>query len=819
MGKKMLIDAAHPEETRVVVVQENRVEEFDFESSTKSRVRGNIYLAKVTRIEPSLQAAFVDYGGNRHGFLAFNEIHPDYYQIPAADREALVESVPPPQIEDMDLDDGDEEPADVEKDIPETDDSSSVEAASENQDPAEDPVETKDSEDEADGENESESTELSADADPSETDDAEAEAKPEENGGRNDEDAPVDARRQRRQKLRSYKIQEVIKRRQIILVQVVKEERGNKGAALTTYLSLAGRYCVLMPNTGRGGGISRKITSITDRKRLKKIVESLELPDGMGLIIRTAGSKRNKTEIKRDYEYLMRLWENVRSLTLESIAPSLVYEEGNLVKRALRDLYSKDIDEVYVEGEETYKEAKAFMKMMMPSHAKNIKNYKENHSLFQRHQVERQLDQIYNPQVQLKSGGYLVINPTEALVSIDVNSGRATKERNVENTALQTNLEAAEEVARQCRLRDLAGLLVIDFIDMEENRNNRAVEKRLKDSMKQDRARIQIGRISNFGLLEMSRQRMRSTLLEGHATTCTNCNGTGMMRSTESTVLRILRAIEEQAMDGSSNQIKVTVSTETALYILNNKRRQLQSIEDRCNTTIDLETDGTFSPPQFEIARTTAKGGAPEKAESAINLETPFSKGDTGPMVDDEDSEDRPSNKDAKPKRRRRRRSRNKSDKSAQTTDDDAATATTDVDAEAEQKDEDSDKPDPRRRRRRGKRGGRRQSEKQTADQSSESPQADSDTEDTTQGTESRETSNGSGSEMPDHGHGDAKQSAAEANGDSKPSAPQTKSDDATKPEPEKAAQPDPVVSATQTASETSPKKPTRRGWWQRRSV
>jgi len=821
MGKKMLIDAAHPEETRVVVVQENRVEEFDFESSTKNRVRGNIYLAKVTRIEPSLQAAFVEYGGNRHGFLAFNEIHPDYFQIPAADREALTEAVPPPQIVDMD-DDEDGEPAEIEpisEDLAESEDSQDDESISAEADAAAEPDEANETEAESDAPDGSTDTdsESSSDLDAAAEEDsdpetaeansaAEGEAKESEEAEQQEEEPAADARRKRRQKLRSYKIQEVIKRRQIILVQVVKEERGNKGAALTTYLSLAGRYCVLMPNTGRGGGISRKITSVTDRKRLKKIVESLELPDGMGLIIRTAGSKRNKTEIKRDYEYLMRLWENVRSLTLESIAPSLVYEEGNLVKRALRDLYSKDIDEVFVEGEPTYKEAKAFMKMMMPSHAKNIKHYKDNHSLFQRYQVERQLDQIYNPQVQLKSGGYLVINPTEALVSIDVNSGRATKERNIESTALQTNLEAAEEVARQCRLRDLAGLLVIDFIDMEENRNNRAVEKRLKESMKQDRARIQIGRISNFGLLEMSRQRMRSTLLEGHATICTTCNGTGMMRSTESTVLRILRAIEEQAMDGASQRISVTVSTDTALYILNNKRRQLQAIEDRCNTVIDLETDGTFSPPKFEISRVAGKSASSEKTDSAISLETPFSNGDAGPMVDENASDERQANSDGKPKRRRRRRSR-KGDKAEQKAETETANES---EAGESQKDEDSEKPESRRRRRRGKRGGRRQSRKQAADQSSETQEVSAEGGDTTNGGASEVAGNGSGDAAPAQNDSDDKSDWGES---------PSKADGGAKSDSQEESKPDPVVSATQTSSDTAPKKPTRRGWWQRRSV
>ena len=457
MSKNMLIDAAHAEETRVVVVDGHRVEEFDFESRAKKQLRGNIYLAKVTRVEPSLQAAFVEYGGNRHGFLAFNEIHPDYYQIPVADREALM-----------------------------------AEAADE-----EDEV------DEADGEEE-EDDELSA------------------------EEA-----RLRRRLIRKYKIQEVIKRRQILLVQVVKEERGNKGAALTTYLSLAGRYCVLMPNTGRGGGISRKITNATDRKRLKSVAQSLEVPQGMGLIVRTAGAKRTKQEIKRDYEYLLRLWENIRETTLKSIAPALIYEEEDLVKRAIRDMYDKDIEAVFVDGEDGYREAREFMRMLMPSQAKKIQLYRDPTPLFVRYKVEDVLQQIHSPVVPLRSGGYLVINQTEALVAVDVNSGRATKERNIEATALKTNLEAAEEAARQLRLRDLAGLIVIDFIDMEESKNNRAVEKRLKDALSEDRARIQMGKISSFGLMEISRQRRRTGLLEGTTHVCEHCQGSGRLRSVE----------------------------------------------------------------------------------------------------------------------------------------------------------------------------------------------------------------------------------------------------------------------------------------------
>ncbi|HWA60882.1 MAG TPA: ribonuclease E/G, partial [Caulobacteraceae bacterium] len=486
MSKKMLIDAAHAEETRVVVLDGTRVEEFDFESRAKKQLRGNIYLAKVTRVEPSLQAAFVEYGGNRHGFLAFNEIHPDYYQIPHADREALMR-----EVEDED----DDEPV--------------ASASSEN------------------GEDESEHV-----------------------GGEDDEEIDEALARLRRRMMRRYKIQEVIKRRQIMLVQVVKEERGNKGAALTTFLSLAGRYCVLMPNTDRGGGISRKITAATDRKRLRTVVQDLRVPKGMGLIVRTAGAKRTKAEIKRDYEYLMRAWENIRDTTLHSIAPALIYEEEDLVKRAIRDLYDKDLEGIWVEGEAGYREARDFMRMLMPSQAKKIQAYREPVPLFVRHRVEDHLSQIYSPVVPLRSGGYLVINQTEALVAVDVNSGRATRERNIEATALKTNMEAAEEAARQLRLRDLAGLIVIDFIDMDEAKNNRAVEKKMKDCLKDDRARVQMGKISGFGLMEISRQRRRTGILEGTTHVCPHCQGAGRVRSVESAALSALRAVEMEALRG-----------------------------------------------------------------------------------------------------------------------------------------------------------------------------------------------------------------------------------------------------------------------------
>src|SRR5215475_7019351 len=531
MAKKMLIDAAHPEETRVAVLDGNRVEDFDFEVASKKQLRGNIYLAKVTRVEPSLQAAFVEYGGNRHGFLAFSEIHPDYYAIPHDDQESI-------------------------------------------------------------------KAELA---------EAEAEAEKHE-----EDDDALDERR-RRILTRRYKIQEVIRRRQIMLVQVTKEERGNKGAALTTYLSLAGRYCVLMPNTGRGGGISRKITSAPDRKRLKSILEEFDIPDGMAVIVRTAGSERNKTELRRDYEYLIRMWDEIRELTLQPTAPTLIYEEASLIKRAIRDLYARDIDEVLVEGEEAYKAAKNFMRTLMPSHAKRVQLYKDPEShLLHRFQVENQLDAIHNPVVQLRSGGYIVINATEALVAIDVNSGRATRERNIEETALRTNQEAADEVARQLRLRDLAGLIVIDFIDMEENRNNAAVERRLKEAMRHDRARIQVGRISAFGLLELSRQRLRPSLIEASTEICRHCRGTGHIRSTESTALHVLRAIEEECMRNRNSGLAVSVPTSAALYILNNKRAALSEIEQRNGIRITIGGDDSLIPPEYRIERIKGLVLAPE---------------------------------------------------------------------------------------------------------------------------------------------------------------------------------------------------------------
>ncbi|WP_416878359.1 Rne/Rng family ribonuclease [Litorimonas sp.] len=627
MSKKMLIDASHPEETRVVIVDHNRVEELDFESRNKRQLRGNVYLARVTRVEPSLQAAFIEYGGNRHGFLAFSEIHPDYYQIPYEDRMAILEEEEEHSSKEDDADSDNGDSGDVERD--------------ENVDP--------DVHDAAD-ENDAEVA---------------------------DEQAKVASTRRKRISRRRYKIQEVIKRGQIILVQAVKEERGNKGAAMTTYLSLAGRYCVLMPNTPRGGGISRKISNGSDRKRLKSVMGDLDVPQGMGVIVRTAGAKRTKAEIKRDYEYLSRLWGDIRETTLKSIAPALIHEEGNLVKRSIRDLYNKDIDEVLVEGEEAYKTAKAFIKMLMPSHAKFVKQYKEEIPLFLRYNAESQIENSLSPLVQLKSGGYLVIHPTEALVSVDVNSGRSTKERNVERTALKTNLEAAEEVARQMRLRDLAGLIVIDFIDMDENKNNRSVERKMKDSLSQDRARIQTSRISQFGLMEISRQRRRRSLLEGSTTPCPHCAGVGRKRTVESSALAAIRAVEETAARGEAQRIRLKVSPDVAFYLVNEKRDLLTQVDQDMGVFTEVLADDELIRPHYEIEvleKKSRKGPDPldeiekefrqqrQKSQNAPKKQSAKSK-DTDDSDEDEDSDEESKSKEessdnSDEKRSGRRRSR-----------------------------------------------------------------------------------------------------------------------------------------------------------------
>ena len=670
MANKMLIDATHPEETRVVVVRGNRVEEFDYESANRKQLRGNIYLAKVTRVEPSLQAAFVDYGGNRHGFLAFSEIHPDYYQIPVADRQALIaeeerahrdaeaeadrraggggrrrerhqqraaervsETIQSEPTEgdlneaaEGDLNEGAE--GETHAEFGDTAEHAPAEgeapfAAAPEGEHAGEPVPaeiteihtppmaeaTASAEPVGSGEiPEHEHPEAAADAPVDaggeDHDHEEARETPHENGGEGEEEEIVESvggadvmeevpdrmPRLRRQ----YKIQEVIKRRQIMLVQVVKEERGTKGAALTTYLSLAGRYSVLMPNTARGGGISRKITSFQDRKRLKEVAQELEVPEGMGVILRTAGAARTKTEIKRDFEYLLRMWETVRDLTLKSTAPTLVYEEGSLVKRSIRDLYNKDIDEVIVAGDGDYREARDFMRMLMPSHAKNVKPYRESQPILTRYGIESQLDAMFSPVVQLRSGGYIVINQAEALVAIDVNSGRATREHHIEDTALKTNLEAAEEIARQLRLRDLAGLIVIDFIDMDEKRNNRSVERRLKECLKHDRARIQVGRISHFGLLEMSRQRIRTSVLESSTDKCPHCGGTGHVRSVASVALQVLRMIEETLLRGGTHNLVVRTRSDIAIYVLNHKRAHLRELEERFRLALTISADAAI---------------------------------------------------------------------------------------------------------------------------------------------------------------------------------------------------------------------------------
>ncbi|MEZ5913758.1 MAG: ribonuclease E/G [Paracoccaceae bacterium] len=708
MAKKMLIDATHAEETRVVVVDGNKVEEFDFETVNKRQLAGNIYLAKITRVEPSLQAAFVDYGGNRHGFLAFAEIHPDYYQIPVADRKALLEEE---RAFAKAMDDDEQRDGDGGREggrgrnrrrrggkAADARNGDAVKSSAPVRDEAE--IGAMDVIDLGDDAAEAASHETEADQTPADapvTAAAEtaapvaneadvAPAAPAENGGDSysavdhaaelddeirsvaEEDVAEEIRQPRKPRPRKYKIQEVVKVRQIMLVQVVKEERGNKGAALTTYLSLAGRYCVLMPNTARGGGISRKITNAADRKKLKEIAHEIEVPDGAGLIIRTAGAKRNKAEIKRDYEYLMRLWEQIRDLTMKSIAPAPIYEEGNLIKRSIRDLYNRDIDEVLVEGAEGYRLAKDFMKMIMPSHAKNVKQYGDAMPLFARYQVESYLSAMFNPVVQLKSGGYIVIGVTEALVAIDVNSGRATKEGSIEDTALKTNLEAAEEVARQLRLRDLAGLIVIDFIDMEERKNNAAVEKRLKDKLKTDRARIQVGRISGFGLLEMSRQRLRPGMLEATTAPCPHCHGTGLIRSDDSLALSILRQLEEEGTRKRSREVLLKAPVAVANFLMNQKREHIAQIEMRYGMAIRVEADPSLISPDFAIEKfKTATRVVAEMAFPVVSVDTSLmpdlvdedeadDSDQTEAQADDSADNDAGSDQPRKKRRRRRRR-------------------------------------------------------------------------------------------------------------------------------------------------------------------
>ncbi len=933
----MLIDATHAEETRVVVVDGNKVEEFDFESENKRQLAGNIYLAKVTRVEPSLQAAFVDYGGNRHGFLAFSEIHPDYYQIPVADREALMEeerayaeamkardeaeeskpkkrrsrsrtkaadvksddavesievSSEPTGMETIDLDEGEEA---VDLSVPEG--TSPVELVGET--PVEEPVDDADAPEEAEGAAEDAGQEVEAEtvdtADREEPTEAEPEDGSEAAGSEDvagdaeavaseleeaveddaeddragsedtddsealldastkdetiesvaDEDDSEDIRPPRKPRPRRYKIQEVIKVRQVLLVQVVKEERGNKGAALTTYLSLAGRYCVLMPNTARGGGISRKITNAPDRKKLKEIAAEIDVPTGAGLIIRTAGAKRTKSEIKRDYEYLQRLWEQIRELTLQSIAPAKIYEEGDLIKRSIRDLYNRDIDEVLVEGEGGYRIAKDFMKMIMPSHAKNVRRYEDALPLFARYQVESYLAGMFNPTVQLKSGGYIVIGVTEALVAIDVNSGRATKEGSIEETALKTNLEAAEEVARQLRLRDLAGLIVIDFIDMDERKNNASVEKRLKEKLKTDRARIQVGRISGFGLLEMSRQRLRPGMLEATTQPCPACHGTGLIRSDDNMALTILRQIEEEGTRRRSREVLVRCPVSIANFLMNQKREHIAQIESRYGLSVRVEGDVHLVSPDFSLEKfKTASRIVPEATAPVVSVDASLMD-----LVDATD-EDQPEEEtvqaedESKPKRKRRRRRRKKNNGASDTPeaasdDGDAPSEATEVaaadvetqDASVSEGEDESEKPEPKPKKRRAPRRRKKDAEAEVAAEAPvEAPEALADqpvSEETADKPQEAEEKVETAAAEPESG---AEEETSEPQVDEtaqeepvvpeEPEAEPVAAQDVSEPvveEPVQAAEetPEPVLETVVEEREPAqPPKPKRRGWW-----
>jgi ribonuclease E len=705
MTMRMLVDARHPEETRVAVVKGNRIEEFDFESAEHKQLKGNIYLAKVTRVEPSLQAAFVDYGGNRHGFLAFSEIHPDYYQIPREDREALLRE----EMEHA------EEEARLRGADYDDDDDGDGHGGEADEGFAQDRSEYEDSESDHDGDHDGES---------------EAPApKDAENGS--DESAVETLRRKRQNLRRRYKIQDVIKRRQVLLVQVVKEERGNKGAALTTYLSLAGRYCVLMPNTSHGGGISRKISNGADRKRLKQIMADFNLPSTMGIIVRTAGLSRTKTEIKRDFDYLARLWDEIRETTMKSEAPALIYQDSDLIKRAIRDIYSRDIDEIQVEGDEGYRHARAFMKLLMPSHVRRVKQYADPVPLFQRHGVEDQLSGMYQPVVQLKSGGYLVINPTEALVSIDINSGRSTREHNIEQTAYATNLEAAAEIARQLRLRDMAGLVVIDFIDMESNGHIRKVEKAMKDALKNDRARIQVGRISSFGLMEMSRQRLRTGVLEASTKPCPHCDGSGLMRTASSAGLSALRMLEDEAARGRGSIIRLRAGREAAVYLLNKKRSEISEVEARYGVQIEVVIEEAF-----EGARMSVESMGPPPTFRPAAVATPML--DEADEVEDEideeaDVEEEEEEVEAAPQRRERSDRGERAERSERSDRGERSERSERSEpgerSEAGERPERGDREDReggrKRRRRRGRRGGRRQGGDEQRESEAEGIEAD----------------------------------------------------------------------------------------------
>ncbi|MFL4471257.1 ribonuclease E/G [Tateyamaria armeniaca] len=876
MAKKMLIDATHAEETRVVVVDGNKVEEFDFESENKRQLAGNIYLAKVTRVEPSLQAAFVDYGGNRHGFLAFSEIHPDYYQIPVADRQALMEEErayveaqkardeaedkPKPKrrsrsrsaaakdkdakatqeidgMETIDLETDGETEAEVPAD----------EAASPMETVAETPVETP-AADEAEDDTDDVTDATSEDDDEDEDDvkkGPDAASKDDSIESVADDDDSEDIRPARKPRPKRYKIQEVVKVRQILLVQVVKEERGNKGAALTTYLSLAGRYCVLMPNTARGGGISRKITNAADRKKLKEIANEIDVPTGAGLIVRTAGAQRTKAEIKRDYEYLQRLWEQIRELTLKSIAPAKIYEEGDLIKRSIRDLYNRDIDEVFVEGERGYRTAKDFMKMIMPSHAKNVKLYTESLPLFARYQVETYLGGMFNPTVQLKSGGYIVIGITEALVAIDVNSGRSTKEGSIEDTALKTNLEAAEEVARQLRLRDLAGLIVIDFIDMDERKNNAAVEKRMKDKLKTDRARIQVGRISGFGLMEMSRQRLRPGMIEATTQPCSACHGTGLIRSDDNLALSILRQIEEEGTRRRSREVLVKAPVGIANFLMNQKREHIAQIEARYGLSVRIEGEPHLISPDFTLEKFKTATRVVKAVETAVvSVDTSLMDQvdeDDAEVVEDEApaaagsapvSEPAQDDGEQKPKRRRRRRRRgrgkgngqdnNGSDDSNSDADStEASEATPDATADAPEAapEGEGDAPAPKKkptRTRRSKSSGKPKTEEaapvedqaapaepaDAAPAPTEAPEAEAEAEPAPKPKRTRKRAPKA-----------AAQEAPAAEEAPVAAAPEEAAPAAPEPTPEPPA-PEPVGAGADTVVEDEPPKPKKRGWW-----
>jgi ribonuclease E len=798
---RMLIDARHPEETRVAVVKGIRIEEFDFESAEHKQLKGNIYLAKVTRVEPSLQAAFIDYGGNRHGFLAFSEIHPDYYQIPKADREALLREEAEHAAEEERLRAAEYENGDDGDDV------------------SEEPAE------EIEGEEGEATAEVGTGSDRSPV----------------DESAADELRKKRQALRRRYKIQDVIQRRQVLLVQVVKEERGNKGAALTTYLSLAGRYCVLMPNTSHGGGISRKISNGADRKRLKSIMTDLKLPQTMGLIVRTAGLSRTKVEIKRDFDYLARLWDEIRERTLSSTAPALIYRDSDLIKRAIRDLYHREIEEVIVEGEEGYKAARGFMKLLMPSHVRRVQLHSETTPLFQRHGVEDQLSAMYQPIVQLKSGGYLVINPTEALVSIDINSGRSTREHNIEQTAFSTNLEAAQEIARQLRLRDMAGLIVIDFIDMEQSSHVRKVEKAMKEALKNDRARIQVGRISSFGLMEMSRQRLRTGVLEASTKPCPHCEGTGLMRTAASAGLSALRILEDEAARGRGERILLRAGKEAAVYVLNKKRSELADIEQRYGVMIEIIIDESFEGARMTVESSGPRPVAAPRAQIAI-LEEEDEIEEEAIEADDEEEEtetrEGASEGERQGRRRRRRRrggrGRGRREGGEAT---DAGEAVAEEGAEkieegpSESPSEEAGEGGRRRRRRRG-RGGTAAEVAEAQVEPDSSPMVETPIEaerpiaETEPVEEPKPTKRGRRKKAaaetevaaPEPARADASRAepAEEAPPTQKPARKRrSKKAEAAEPQPEPAAEPVPVPAANNDTAEDTDGEP-RRGWWQR---